>query len=278
MLGPALDELAASYQRGKKAYAANAPELKEAAAKIKNEVTSAQDPKEALIKNSSTLATLMNALKGIFVAIDAKKLIKVIKSAYVGLSAAFAGVLSESAARLGIGVSLGDSIATTINSTFGPLIKRYLTRLRDKTLADPDIQEALSKQELIDDATLESWLDALISFLSTCLGVYVAHRVDDVIYLYSACVTGATLAVDRASILLGLTSINTAKMPRISPDLRIKITQFAIWSLAASGFVYQRILGKGQIPLLLKLPLSPLALVETTLNSLALSLRATKAI
>ena len=233
-LGPAIDELQASYQRGKIAAAKAAEE--------------SEDVSDEL--------SFLAAFRGVILAVDPAKLLQVLKSAYVSISAAFAAVLSESAARLGLGVSLGDHIADAVNAIVAPFIHKLLTKYRDP------VQDALKDQNLIDDATIRQWLDAIIAALSTALGVYVAHRVDDVIFLYSACVAGATLCVDNAGLLLGFRQRNF---------------KWAIWGLAGAGFYYQRILGKGQIPILLRLPLTPISLGEATLRSIALSLRANKA-
>ena len=238
-VAPALKELVRSYKRGKKAFKAS----------VDPEMMNPSDDQNSL---------LLEAAKGVFLAIDPKKVWAVLKASYIGLSASFGAVLSESAAKIGIGMNIGDQVADAINSIFSPLIQKLLIVMRDK---------ALKENSLIDDDTLRSWLDAVVSFLSTCLGVYVAHKVDDLIYLFSACLTGATLAIDNAILLF-------TKKNKKRSSLRFKHT--AIVSLAAYGFFYQRVLGRGHLPFLLRLPLAPLALIETVLASMALSLRANR--
>ena len=53
-----------------------------------------------------------------------------------------------------------------------------------------------------------------------------------------------------------------------------QVRQVAICSLAASGFWYQRVLGRGQLPFFVALPLAPLKISESILASMAVSFRA----
>ncbi|KAJ8605427.1 hypothetical protein CTAYLR_003300 [Chrysophaeum taylorii] len=262
-LKPALRELAASYERGKKAVKTHAPEIEKAKAalkKIKDDLSSGDEKKKVAV-DAARFFSAWKSLDGVFAAIDPKKLLAVLKSAYVGLSASFASVLSESAAKLGVGVGLGDAIGNAINAVVAPVVARWLTRLKDRALENEEIQDVLRD---VDDTTLASWVDTLISALSTALGVYVAHRVDDVIYLYSACVAGATLAVDKLAILLP---------PNLLHD-NARLKQLAIATLATAGFVYQRILQRGHLPFFLHLPLAPFAISESILDKMAMSIRA----
>lgn len=268
-LKPAIRELAASYRRGGKAAAAHAPEIEQAKlalSKMKQDMLNREpDRQSRLAVDAVEAMAAVKSLQGVLAAIDPKKVWAVLKSAYVGISASFASVLSESAARLGVGVGLGEAIGKAINAIAAPFLTARLRTLRDRALKTPELQATLEKVD-VDDATLQDWADSLINVLSTALGIYVAHRVDDVVYLYSACVAGATIAIENVVKLLP-----DSIAQRISPYSK----EVVLATFAAAGFAYQRILGKGQIPLLLKLPLTPVSIVESILDKMAINIRAT---
>jgi len=262
---PAIRELANSWRRGSKAAKAHAPELaaaRESLAKLQADV--AEGKREKLGVDAVAALSSFRSLEAVFQAIDPNKLLAVLKSAYVGLSASFASVLSSSAAKLGLGLGLGEAIGDAVNSVVAPLVAARLRVLRDRALENEDLRTTLDQLD-IDDDDVQRWADAVIRILSTALGVYVAHRVDDVLYLYSACLAGATLAVDN------LLAISPAAQRYVSPRLK----QLVLAALAASGFVHQKILGRGQIPFLLRIPLIPLSLAESILDKMAINIRAT---
>lgn len=265
-LEPAIRELGASYRRGRKAAQAHGPEIaraKEVLAKIKKDVRS-EDAKQKLAVDAVDALAAARSLQDVMAAVDPKKVWAVVKSAYVGVSASFASVLSASAARLGVGVGLGEAIGSAVNAVVSPVIAAQLRKLRDRAINNDDLRAAFERLD-VDDAALEAWTDTTISALSTALGIYVAHRVDDVVYLYSACLAGATLAVDHLLHLLPAT-IKSFVTPRLK--------QLVLVALAAAGFAYQKVLGRGQLPLVLKLPLTPLALAESILDKMAINIRA----
>jgi hypothetical protein len=95
-LRPALDELAASYARGKRAFRTNSAALRKAPAVLRRlsatGVTGAREAKTVFKAGSSLLA-----------AVDPKHVAGVVRSAYVGVAASLASVLSATAAKLGVG-------------------------------------------------------------------------------------------------------------------------------------------------------------------------------
>lgn len=284
-LQPALRELGASYQRGKRAYRAAAPELsgaRETLAKLQRDVSEAEDvdaAKLALSKDAVEALALVQSLGGVASAVEPAKLFAVFKGAYVGLSTSFAGVLSESAARIGVGVGLGDAIANAVNSFVSPLVSRWLSKARDTALESDEYRQAVEVLEQrglsVDDEALKGWVDVVIKALSTALGVYVAHRVDDVVYLYSACVVGATVGIEGALHLV------TARLPDRCPTsvrdaLKSERTkQILIVGCASAGFFYQKVMGGGTLPFVFALPLTPVSILESFLNSMAMGIRAT---
>ena len=131
------------------------------------------------------------------------------------------------------------------------------------------VLDDLERKADIDDDALLAWVESAISLASTAAGVYVAHRLDDVMYLYSACVAGATLCADQCLLLAGKTQGPLNQLKRSK-----QVRQVFICSLAASGFWYQRVLGRGQLPFFVALPLAPLKISESILASMAVSFRA----
>jgi len=278
-LKPALSELGASYRRGKRAFVKAAPELKrarETLAEIRRDAAgvAAGNPEaqKKLLGDAADAAALLKSGESIFAAVDPKKLGKVLQSAYVGISSSFAAVLSDHAAKLGVGVGLGTAVADAINVVVAPIISKLLRTLKARALANGDVREVLDDLERkadIDDDALLAWVESAISLASTAAGVYVAHRLDDVMYLYSACVAGATLCADKCLLLAGTTRGPLDRLVRSK-----QVRQVAICSLAASGFWYQRVLGRGQLPFFVALPLAPLKISESILASMAVSFRA----
>lgn len=114
-------------------------------------------------------------------------------------------------------------------------------------------------------------VESSISLLSTAAGVYVAHRLDDVVYLYGACLAGATAAADHSVALL---ETACPKLAEAANSRQVK--QAVVVALAVSGFSYQKVLGRGHLPFFVRLPLVPLTLAESALASLAFSFRAAR--
>ena len=131
-----------------------APELsgaRETLAKLQRDVSEAEDvdaAKLALSKDAVEALALVQSLGGVASAVEPAKLFAVFKGAYVGLSTSFAGVLSESAARIGVGVGLGDAIANAVNSFVSPLVSRWLSKARDTALESDEYRQAASSPRL----------------------------------------------------------------------------------------------------------------------------------
>ena len=277
-LKPALAELGASYRRGKRAYVAAAPKLagaRGALERLRADATSS-DPAatKRLARDAAEAADVLRSGESVLAAVDPRKVGAVLKSAYVGLSASFSTVLSDHAAKLGVGVGLGAAVADAVNAVLAPIVSRALRALKDKALENDDVRAAIDeledKADLDDDHVL-AWVESTISLLSTAAGVYVAHRLDDALYLYSACVAGAQLCADKAVDILDA----APEAPALATLARSKrAKQALVCSLAVSGFCYQKVLGRGKLPLVVAAPLAPLKVAESILSGMAVSFRA----
>lgn len=82
-----------------------------------------------------------------------------------------------------------------------------------------------------------------------------------------ACVAGASLAADSCAALVE----DTAPLEVLA---RPRVKKLLVGALAASGFAYQRVLGYGEIPFFVRLPLLPLSVCEACLANLAVAVRA----
>ena len=134
---PALTALTASYKAGKREFAANAPQLKAARDTLKRcsrELEACKDDaaRAKIIKEAAHAALLLRRTStSLFAAIDGPKLLEVCKEAYLGTFAAFAAVLSSTAAKVGVGMNLGTKVAAAVNSVVAPVVAKMLRTLRD---------------------------------------------------------------------------------------------------------------------------------------------------
>lgn len=242
-LRPALDELAASYARGKRAFRTNGAALRKAPAVLRRlSATGVADAREA-----REAKTVFKAGSSLLAAVDPKHVAGVVRSAYVGVAASLASVLSATAAKLGVGAGLGAAVGDAIAALLEPAIKRAIKAL---DLGDED------------DESVTTWAAKGSSFVAGILGAFVAHRLDGVVYVAGASLNCATLCVDSIRAL-------APTSPLRSPRVR----HAAVLTLAATGFAYQRILGHGKLPLPARACLAPVFLAETFLSGIALSSR-----
>ena len=271
---PALTALTASYKVGKREFAANAPQLKAARDTLKRcsrELEACGDGDDAararIIKEAAHAALLLRKTStSLFAAIDGPKLLEVLKEAYLGCFAAFAAVLSSTAARVGVGLGLGTKVANAVNAVVAPVVAKMLRTLRDRALANKDIQQAvddLSAAAGVDDDDVQGWIESVIGLCASALGIYVAHRLDDVVFLYGACGAGAALAVDKCA--------------ELGFSFKPRARHLVVGALAGAGFAYQTTgIGPG-LPFFIRWPLLPFRASEACLSSLAYGIRAADA-
>ena len=270
---PALTALTASYKAGKREFAANAPQLKAARDTLRRcsrEFEACKDDDVArarIIKEAAHAALLLRRTStSLFAAIDGPKLLEVCKEAYLGTFAAFAAVLSSTAARVGVGMGLGTKVANAVNSVVAPVVAKMLRTLRDRALSNKDIQQAvddLSEAAGVDDDDVQGWIESIIGLCASALGIYVAHRLDDVVFLYGACGAGAALAVDKCA--------------ELGFSFKPRTRHLVVGALAFSGFAYQTTgIGPG-LPFFIRWPLLPFRASEACLASLAYGIRAADA-
>ena len=186
--------------------------------------------------------------------------------AYLGTFAAFASVLSSTAAKVGVGLGLGTKVAAAVNSVVAPVVAKMLRTLRDRALSNKDIQQAvddLSAAAGVDDDDVQGWIESVIGLCASALGIYVAHRLDDVVFLYGACGAGAALAVDKCA--------------ELGFSFKPRARHLVVGALAFSGFAYQTTgIGPG-LPFFVRWPLLPFRASEACLASLAYGIRAADA-
>ena len=270
---PALTALASSYKAGKREFAANAPQLKAARDTLRRcsrelEACKADDAARVrIIKEAAHAALLLRRTStSLFAAIDGPKLLEVCKEAYLGTFAAFAAVLSSTAAKVGVGLGLGTKVAAAVNAVVAPVVAKMLRTLRDRALANKDIQQAvedMSEAAGVDDDDVQGWVESIIGLCASALGIYVAHRLDDVVFLYGACGAGAALAVDKCA--------------ELGFSVKPRTRHLVVGALAAAGFAYQTTgVGPG-LPFFVRWPLLPFRASEAVLSSLAYGIRAADA-
>ena len=270
---PALTALAASYKAGKREFAKNAPQLKAARDTLKRcsrELEACKDDDAArarIIKEAAHAALLLRKTStSLFAAIDGPKLLEVCKEAYLGTFAAFAAVLSSTAAKVGVGMGLGTKVAAAVNSVVAPVVAKMLRTLRDRALSNKDIQQAvedMSEAAGVDDDDVRGWVESVIGLCASALGIYVAHRLDDVVFLYGACGAGAALAVDKCA--------------ELGFSFKPRARHLIVGALAGAGFAYQTTgIGPG-LPFFIRWPLLPFRASEACLASLAYGIRAADA-
>ena len=136
----------------------------------------------------------------------------------------------------------------------------------DRALANKDIQQAvddLSEAAGVDDDDVRGWVESVIGLCASALGIYVAHRLDDVVFLYGACGAGAALAVDKCA--------------ELGFSFKPRARHLVVGALAFSGFAYQTTgIGPG-LPFFVRWPLLPFRASEACLASLAYGIRAADA-
>ena len=88
-------------------------------------------------------------------------------------------------------------------------------------------------------------------FVQPALGIYVAHRLDDVVFLYGACGAGAALAVDKCA--------------ELGFSFKPRTEHLVVGALAGAGFAYQTTgIGPG-LPFFIRWPLLPFRASEAPL-------------
>ena len=143
---------------------------------------------------------------------------------------------------------------------------KMLRTLRDRALSNKDIQQAvedMSEAAGVDDNDVQGWIESIIGLCASALGIYVAHRLDDVVFLYGACGAGAALAVDKCA--------------EMGFSFKPRARHLVVGALAFSGFAYQTTgIGPG-LPFFVRWPLLPFRASEACLASLAYGIRAADA-
>ena len=160
------------------------------------------------------------------------------------------------------------AVANAVNAVVAPVVASMLGRrtLRDRALSNKDIQQAvedMSEAAGVDDDDVQGWIESIIGLCASALGIYVAHRLDDVVFLYGACGAGAALAVDKCAEM----GFSFKPRARTSSSARSRV----------QGFAYQTTgIGPG-LPFFVRWPLLPFRASEACLASLAYGIRAADA-
>ena len=163
--------------------------------------------------------------------------------------------MSSTAAKVGVGiVGLGTKVANAVNAVVAPVVAKMLRTLRDRALSNKDIQQAvedMSEAAGVDDDDVRGWVESIIGLCASALGIYVAHRLDDVVFLYGACGAGAALAVDKCA--------------ELGFSFKPRARHLVVGALAGAGFAYQTTgIGPG-LPFFIRWPLLPFRASEARL-------------
>ena len=154
---------------------------------------------------------------------------------------------------------IGTKVAAAVNSIVAPVVAKTLRTIHagDRALSNKDIQQAvedMSEAAGVDDDDVQGWIESIIGLCASALGIYVAHRLDDVVFLYGACGAGAALAVDKCA--------------ELGFSFKPRARHLVVGALAISGFAYQTTgIGPG-LPFV-RWPLLPFRASEACLSSLA---------
>ena len=142
-------------------------------------------------------------------------------------------------------MGLGTKLANAVNAVVAPAVAKMLRTLRDRALSNKDIQQAvedMSEAAGVDDDDVQGWVESIIGFCASALGIYVAHRLDDVVSSTAPCVRGAALAVDKCA------ELGFSFKPR---------ARHLVVGACGAGFAYQTTgIGPG-LPFFIRWPLLP---------------------
>lgn len=183
------------------------------------------------VSNKTVLAMLQS--------IDPARLTQCTTSLYRGLLVALCTAIDQNAAKLGLGIHLGDRISTLIWSFFQRIT-------RNIKIGDEENEEALT------------WGKLALKTICTTISVWLSWRLKDACASWAACHWGGLKIAQ-----------GTLKILRYEDDALKEVLGLL---LSAYGFAYQlRYLNRPPVPWLFTICLGPVFVVEAGLRAIALS-------
>jgi len=225
-------------------------------------------------------------------AVDPNKVVNLVQNVYAGFLVGLCAALNENAAKFGLGIHLGDRIASLLLSLADKLMKKAESAT-DKALTEA--RKETTDIKISEQQVKESYAWARLGVRAVCssAGVYAAWKLKDVAATWSCCHFGGVQLV-RALFDILKVSVNSKK--ELEADEQIEfdnakqgiiksdddkdkkasslladddaLRECAAFCVAAIGFMFHlRHLPhcKPPLPLLLGLPLTPLHLMERAL-------------
>jgi hypothetical protein len=190
----------------------------------------------------------------VFAALDPDKLAQLGRGVLEALATLTAAATSNGAAKVGVGINIGGTMATTINGAALPFLRRRL-----ETFA----RHFPSLGLLLGDEHARRWVELLLSAACNSVGVGLAFYFEKLVFVVSNALWGAELMAMSAHRMLVARGAG-AGLPALH-GVRL--------GLASSG-VYFQFFGAGRaLPPAMRLVLFPPLLTERWLQSVALAVR-----
>ena len=190
---------------------------------------------------------------------DPAKLADIAKGIYSGVVACLATAMYEGAAKIGIGVNMGNMLSNAADKVVKPFIERLIIRSSGTSPA---------MQEYVMDPHTQKWIDFGVSSVCSSVGIAVAYYADSIIYTVSNAMIGSEIMLHQVALLLDAHGIAGAQGSSVMVG--------AQWAVAGSGIFRQLVVGQSELPGPLKVVLFPAIMCESTLKALAGGLRATQ--
>eukprot|EP00301_Raphidiophrys_heterophryoidea_P001008 c10500_g1_i1.p1 GENE.c10500_g1_i1~~c10500_g1_i1.p1 ORF type:complete len:420 (-),score=125.75 c10500_g1_i1:480-1649(-) len=188
--------------------------------------------------------------------VDPTRLSEIVKGVYTGCAACFATALSNGAAKIGIGLNVGNVISSSVNNTVRPILRQLLDKLMASNASLSQIQH---------DANYDTWVAMIINGLCNSVGVGLAYYFERTMFTVSNALTGAEIMTQQ---LVRFASAKGVPM-QDSP-----IAMLMLYGLCASGVYSQVVRGRGELPLIAKGFLFVPLMFEKYLSAAAAAARA----
>ncbi|CAD7938499.1 unnamed protein product [Amoebophrya sp. A25] len=208
--------------------------------------------------------TLLAAISSI----DPERILRCMRSIYVGFLASLCAAVNENAAKFGLGLTLGDRITSFIMSVVERFMDQAETRIsgavedgdaRDShvsTVSKAEDEKALVQKQSIQ--TTLAWTRLGVRAVASSLGVYVSWKLKDMAATWSTCHWGGITCIGAFCHLVGHKDAAMEEMLG--------------FGLAGLGFAFHlRSFSKPAVPTLLSPLLMPVTLAETVLRSMTLT-------
>ncbi len=183
--------------------------------------------------------------------VDPDQFAALAKGMYAALVALTAAATSHGAAKVGLGINIGGTIAASVNATAFPALRRVLARPLERLCADQRARR---------------WLDVGLSALCSSVGVGLAFYFEKLIFTAANALWGAELMASALADTLRARGL---------PAPRVPAMHAARWLIAACGISYQYFGSGRALPsgALMRLVLFAPLLAERSLQAAATAVR-----